>query len=122
VSAEPVADVRRTGLDAAMVVALDPSAKGALMPVTMIMDWPGVTAEQYDAVRELVQWETDKPTGGMCHIATVTPEGLRVTDVWESAEAFQQFVDERLMPGVQQVGVEGEPNVDVYPNHALFIP
>jgi hypothetical protein len=92
------------------------------MAITMIMEWPGVTAEQYDAVRDIVHWERVLPPGGLAHIATVTPDGLRVTDVWDSAEDFQRFVDERLMPGVQQVGIAGEPKVEIFPNHALFLP
>jgi hypothetical protein len=94
----------------------------ASVAVTMMMDWPGVTADEYDAVRELVGWERDAPAGGMAHVATLTADGLRVTDVWESAEDFQRFVDERLMPGVRQVGIAGEPNVEIFPNHALYIP
>ena len=92
------------------------------MTIAMFMEWDGVTREQYEAVRKLVAWETDKPAGGMLHIAAVTPTGLRVTDLWESAEAFHRFAEQRLMPGVQTVGIKGEPKIDIYPMHALFKP
>ena len=45
-----------------------------------------------------------------------------MTDIWESAEQFQQFVDQRLMPGVKQVGIQGEPQVEIYPTHRIFAP
>ena len=45
-----------------------------------------------------------------------------VTDVWESAEDFQAFVDDRLNPGVQQVGIEGEPEVQMTEVHRVFAP
>jgi hypothetical protein len=45
-----------------------------------------------------------------------------VTDVWESPEDFQRFVQTRLMPGVQQLGIQGEPKVELHPAHALFAP
>jgi hypothetical protein len=92
------------------------------MPVVMSMEWDGVTREQYEAVRKLVAWETNKPAGAMLHIAAVTPTGLRVTDLWASAGDFQRFVEQRLMPGVQQVGIASQPKVEVHPMHALFKP
>ncbi|MBI4492410.1 MAG: hypothetical protein HY690_06415 [Chloroflexi bacterium] len=90
----------------------------------MVMDmvWRGVTPEQYDAARKLVDWEGDPPAGGIYHVASFSNQGLHVTDVWESAEAFQRFVDTRLMPGVQQIGIQGQPQVDIRPAHAVFAP
>lgn len=92
------------------------------MAVVMIMKWEGVTPEQYDAARELVNWEGEKPAGGMFHVSAFSDNALRVTDVWESAEDFQRFVETRLMPGVQQLGIQGEPQVEIYPVHRLFTP
>ena len=66
------------------------------MAVVMFMEWDGVTIEQYEAARKLVNWEGDNPAGGMFHVAAVTDAGLRVTDLWQSAEAFQTFVEKRL--------------------------
>ena len=88
----------------------------------MVMRWEGVTPEQYDQVREAVGWERDEPKGGVLHTASFDKSGMTVTDVWESADDFQAFVDQRLMPGVKQVGVPGEPQVQVSPLHALFTP
>ncbi len=45
-----------------------------------------------------------------------------VTDVWDSAEDFQRFVDERLMPGTNQAGIAGEPQVTILPAHRIFAP
>jgi len=92
------------------------------MAVVMIMEWDGVTLEQYEAARKLVNWEGDPPEGGMFHVAALTDTGLRVTDLWQSAETFQAFAEQRLMPGVQQIGIPGQPKVEIYPVHALFTP
>lgn len=62
------------------------------------------------------------PPGGIFHVAAFTDNGLRVADVWESAEAFQKFVDERLMPGTKALGLLGEPRVEIFPAHAVFAP
>lgn len=92
------------------------------MPIVMIMQWAGITADQYDALRAHVNWENDHPVGGMFHVAAVTDEGVRITDVWASGEAFEGFVQHRLMPGIAHLGLPGEPQVEVYPVHALFTP
>lgn len=92
------------------------------MPVLMMMEWNGVTREQYESVRKIVNFEGNAPTGGLFHVAAVTETGLRVVDVWERAEDFQSFVETRLMPGVQKVGISGEPQVQVLPTHNIFTP
>ncbi|GEM_PF-3739379 len=75
------------------------------MAVMMLMEWDGVTSEQYEAARKLVNWEGDVAPGGILHVAAFTDTGLRTADVWDSVEAFQTFVNTRLMPGVQQLGI-----------------
>jgi hypothetical protein len=92
------------------------------MPIVMSMRWLGVTQEQYDAARETVHWEGDVPEGAIYHVASFDDGGIYVTDVWETAEHFQRFVESRLMPGVQRVGITGEPQVDIRPAHAIFAP
>jgi len=92
------------------------------MAIVMSMQWDGVTAEQYERVRKEVNWEGNKPEGGMFHVAWFTPVGLRVTDLWESAETFNRFVEKRLMPGVQKVGIQTQPRVEIQPVHALYTP
>ncbi|HKG26382.1 MAG TPA: hypothetical protein VKB09_12085 [Thermomicrobiales bacterium] len=92
------------------------------MAIAMFMHWDGVTADQFDQVRKVVNWEGDPAAGGKLHIAAVDERGLHVTDLWDSAEAFQTFVATRLMPGVKQVGIPSEPKVDIVPVHALFTP
>lgn len=92
------------------------------MAVVLFVEWDGVTTEQYEAARKLINWEGDAPAGLMSHVAGFSDKGLRVSDIWESAEAFQTFVQTRLMPGAQQAGLQGEPRVEIYPMHALFTP
>jgi hypothetical protein len=92
------------------------------MAIVMIMDWAGVSPAQYEQARKLINWEGDVPSGARFHVSAFDESGLRVVDLWDSAEAFQQFVDQRLMPGVQQIGIEGQPNVQILPVHATFAP
>ena len=92
------------------------------MAVMMIMSWKGVSLEQYEATKAVVKWEENPAEGGILHVTAHDGDGLRITDVWESPEAFQAFVNDRLMPGVQEVGLPGQPEVEVYPVHDLFAP
>jgi hypothetical protein len=92
------------------------------MPFMMRMDWPGATPEQYDELRDVVNWEEDKADGGMFHVAAFDDAGAHITDVWDSPEQFQRFAEERLMPGVEKVGIPGEPQIVLLPTHAVFAP
>ena len=92
------------------------------MQTVMLMRWPGVTPEQYEEERSRVNWEGDPADGGVLHVAGFDGDDLRVTDVWESEEQFHRFASERLMPAVQEIGIEGEPEVRFYPLQAIFNP
>ena len=92
------------------------------MAILMQMKWLGTTKEQYEAVRKSVAWETDKPEGGRFHVAAFDEQGLRVVDIWDSAENFNRFVEKRLMPGVKAAGIQGEPQIEITPLHAIFAP
>jgi hypothetical protein len=92
------------------------------MAVMMQMTWNGIGVEDYEAARKHVNWEGDVPPGAMFHVVAATDNGVRVTDVWESAEAFDAFVRDRLMPGVKKLGIPGEPQVVILPAHAIFAP
>lgn len=92
------------------------------MAIIMQMTWPEASQEQYDQLRETVGWERDHPDGGMFHAAAFDDKGAHIFDVWESAEKFQRFNDDRLTPGVQQVGIPGQPDVQIRDAHAIFAP
>jgi hypothetical protein len=80
------------------------------------------TPEQYEAVRSRVGWEQRPPDGGLLHIASFADDGLRVTDIWESADDFNRFIEGRLMPVVQERGLEGQPDATITPVHAVWNP
>jgi hypothetical protein len=94
------------------------------VPVVAVFEGPGFTQENYDeSVRRItggksrVESPTDWPVEGLlAHIAGLGANGFRVVDVWESEEAFRAF-GETLIPVLQEIGVEGEP--EVYPAHTF---
>jgi hypothetical protein len=92
------------------------------LAIMMQMAWHGVSSEDYDALRKRVNWEGDPPIGGIFHVAAFHEGDLRITDVWNSAEEFDAFVKDRLMPGVTELGIAGEPKIEILPAHAVFSP
>lgn len=92
------------------------------MAVVMHMRWAGVTKDQYEKVRSSVKWESDVPKGAKFHVASFDGQGLRVTDLWDTEADFNTFVEKRLMTGVQQAGIQGQPEVEFTQVHAVFSP
>jgi hypothetical protein len=92
------------------------------MPVVMNMRWNGVTPDQYDTACANVGWETEVPPGAKYHVAAFDGSALIVTDVWESAADFNRFVEQRLMPAVKEIGIEGQPEVQITEVHRVFAP
>jgi hypothetical protein len=62
-----------------------------LATLTMV-EWDGVTQQQYEALRQLVDWEGDSPKGLSFHVAAFDEKGGHFVDVWETAEEFQSFI------------------------------
>ena len=92
------------------------------MAFMVCINWPGVTVEEYEQLRETIGWDVSKPQGGILHAAGFAEDGLRVTDVWETPADFQRFSDEQLMPAILAAGFEvKEPQIEVVPLHALLL-
>lgn len=92
------------------------------MPTVMSMHWPEVTSEQYNQARKEVDWEGNRPHGAKFHVAWVATDGLRVLDLWNSQKDFEQFVQTRLMPVLEKIGVQGQPRVEFAEAESVFAP
>jgi hypothetical protein len=92
------------------------------MPIVMQMSWPEITKQQYETLRKDVNWEGKHPRGAKFHVAFFGKDGFHVCDVWESAQDFNIFVETRLTPGVQKIGIKSQPKVEISETHAIFAP
>ena len=91
------------------------------MAIVMHLRWEGITPAQYDQACEQVGWETVVPEGAVFHVASFSNGGIDVTDVWDSAEQFQAFADQRLLPVLKgKLAFPGEPVVTVEPAYRVF--
>jgi hypothetical protein len=62
------------------------------------------TPELYDQVTEKIDATNNPPEGNILHSAADLGGGrMKIVDIWESADAFQQFVQGRLIPAIAAV-------------------
>ena len=62
-------------------------------------------------MKKLENWrigQGDAPKGGVFHVAGFSNNALRVTDIWESENDFNNLVQIRLMPAVTQAGIQSQ--------------
>jgi hypothetical protein len=73
----------------------------------VILDFEGGTLDQYDQVTEKMGLTSDEtPPGALFHFVIDTDDGIRVIDVWETPEQFDQFAREQIGPITQEVGMD----------------
>jgi hypothetical protein len=81
------------------------------MAVGVLMDFASGENAAYDRVLERMGLTDGRPpAGALFHIAGEVDGGFRVVDVWESAEAFQAFAEEKIGP---MSAAEGFPPPEV---------
>jgi hypothetical protein len=83
-----------------------------------VLEFEG-TLDQYDQVLAKMGLQpggTGAP-GGLFHWVTETPNGFKVTDVWETREQFEAFSDEQIGPYAQEVGLASAPTVEFFEIH-----
>src|SRR5262245_19495427 len=63
------------------------------------------TTTNYDAIQERLGTRGNPPEGGIFHSAGFDEEAgvFRIFDVWETREHAQRFLEERVLPIVQEV-------------------
>ncbi|MCB1042381.1 MAG: hypothetical protein KDC35_05570 [Acidobacteria bacterium] len=78
-----------------------------------------MTKEQYDSLRQTVNWEHNQPEGGTFHAASFDSEGnIHVADVWGSERTMNDFVENRLIPALANLNID-PPTVSTYPIHKI---
>ena len=89
------------------------------MPVAAVMEFRNTTLEQYDEVIRRMGYEPggSGPDGALFHWVAATDDGIRVTDVWESAEQYQAFAETKIGPITREVGIDTPPEVTMYEVH-----
>ncbi len=87
----------------------------------------GVTVELLDAVTDEMGVDANLPPGGILHVHFERDGRAHGVDVWDSVEAYEQFVEATLLPAMGKVAAAqgldplklGEPEVKVTEVHRL---
>jgi hypothetical protein len=87
----------------------------------------GVTNELLDAVTDEMGVDAEIPPGAILHVHFEKGGRAHGVDVWDSVEAYQQFVESTLVPAMGKVasarGLDpskmGEPEVTITEVHRL---
>src|SRR5712691_7076430 len=91
---------RRTGA----VESPRPNPRRVKMAILVMQTLPPeVTLEQVLAVSQELGTRANPPAGGISHAVIVDGGQVKVIDVWESQEALNTFIAERLTPAIMKV-------------------
>lgn len=92
------------------------------MTVVSTLDVHDLTAQDYRAVMNELGVE-HRPEGGIyLHLTTPTNFGFRIVEIWDEKENFDRFVEHRLVPANEAIGLERTTDVAVTPLHNFFAP
>jgi hypothetical protein len=92
------------------------------MSVVTTLDITDMTPEEYRAVLDHMGVET-RPAGGIyLHVTSAMSFGYRVTELWDRKEGFDEFLETRLAPATQELGIDRQTDITVTPLHNLFAP
>jgi quinol monooxygenase YgiN len=81
------------------------------MAIAVIFEASGVTQAQYEQVRDEVAPGNRRPPGMQYHVAGPTDNGWYVVEVWESQEALDRFIQDKLGQALPKAGITVHPRV-----------
>jgi hypothetical protein len=91
------------------------------MAILCMFTGEGFTKEMYEQLRKEVDWEHNHPTGELFHAVGFDKSGhIHVTDIWESEEDFNNFLDTKLKPTLEKINAP-MPTGDVYPIYNMNV-
>jgi hypothetical protein len=85
------------------------------MAAGLLLEFDGVGREQYEAVNERLgidpaTGQGDWPDGLLSHAAGAKPGGWVVMEIWESQQAQEHFMENRLGQALQEGGITDRPS------------
>ena len=83
---------------------------------------PGLTKEQYNAVRDEVGWLADPPAGGLSHTSWWEGGDNHNLDAWEDEASFAAFGEQRLGPAMAKLGIDLPVQPVFHPAYEVYLP
>jgi hypothetical protein len=81
-----------------------------------------VPKSDYDKLRAEVGWLEKPPAGGLSHLTWWQGADCHNLDSWESEDAFNDFGEQRLGPGMAKLGITALPEATFHPAYEVFLP
>ena len=92
------------------------------MSIVVRFNPKSLTAETYDNVSGQLKESGDWPPDGLDYHVCFGSEGnLKVSEIWDSQEQFQAF-GEKLMPVLDEAGIEFSGDPEVFEVHNIEKP
>ena len=87
--------------------------------VAVVMDFVGATLPQFDQLLESMRLSPGGPglAGSLFQWSRRTPDGVRVTAVWQSHNHFEVFLRDEIEPRLSEAGLR-EPEITTYEVHS----
>jgi heme-degrading monooxygenase HmoA len=76
------------------------------MPIVIRAKVPGMTREQYNGMSDRMLQLIKTKKGFIAHAGTAIPGGWEVTEMWESQDAFDDWMKNTVMPAAKAAGIE----------------
>jgi hypothetical protein len=83
------------------------------VPVLAIIEVPGGSSELDDALTDAWNLTGNPPPGNRIRLAGPMERGWRVISLWDSAEQFREFLEERLQLALSDTG-DQQPTVTLW--------
>jgi hypothetical protein len=88
-------------------------AKGVDVPVLAVIELPGGSSDLDEALIEAWNLTGNPPAGNRLRLAGPMDGGWRVITLWDAAEQFQSFLEDRLHLTLDDFG-DQEPTVTLW--------
>jgi hypothetical protein len=82
----------------------------------------GLTPTEYRAVLDEMGVESSPAANIYLHLTAPLEDGFRIIEIWDNTEAFEEFLEKRLAPANQALGIQRKARISVVPLHNFFAP
>jgi hypothetical protein len=82
----------------------------------------GITPKEYRAILDQMNVERRPEPGIYLHLTAPIEGGYRVIEVWDHREGFEAFMQARLAPAAEAIGLNREMKVTIEPLYNIFAP
>ena len=91
------------------------------MAIGLRIKFPGLDQATFDEGNALIRPDNSPIDGLLFHASGPIDDGWGVIDFWESRAHFDRFAQERIGPGMAQLGDRAvQPDVREFPVHEYF--